>query len=163
MTAIRERVFTSAMLALLVVGAACGGESGGSGSGATTTTLAPKARNADVPVPSVSGPVTGGRYGVPANPVPPAELDRYGYREEEYFLSGTARSYVAPGPLSGDGRWTVATGPTAPYVTRMVVRRPTDPARFNGTVVVEWLNVSAGRESDPPIDRARRFFPRGGE
>ena len=28
--------------------------------------------------------------------------------------------------------------------------RPTDPARFNGTVVVEWLNVSAG--ADLPTD-----------
>jgi hypothetical protein len=31
-----------------------------------------------------------------------------------------------------------------------VVRRPTNPARFNGTVVVEWLNVSGGE--DTPAD-----------
>ena len=31
----------------------------------------------------------------------------------------------------------------------MVVRRPVDAADFNGTLVVEWLNVSAGRDSDP--------------
>jgi hypothetical protein len=31
----------------------------------------------------------------------------------------------------------------------MIVRRPADPEDFNGTVVVEWLNVSAGRDSDP--------------
>jgi hypothetical protein len=29
------------------------------------------------------------------------------------------------------------------------VRRPVDDADFSGTVVVEWLNVSAGRDSDP--------------
>ena len=33
---------------------------------------------------------------------------------------------------------------TAPYKTRIVVYRPTDPARFDGTVVVEWLNVTGG-------------------
>jgi hypothetical protein len=26
----------------------------------------------------------------------------------------------------------------------MVVRRPADPAKFNGIVIVEWLNVSTG-------------------
>jgi hypothetical protein len=30
----------------------------------------------------------------------------------------------------------------APYRTRLVVRRPADPTRFNGAVVVEWLNVT---------------------
>ncbi len=29
-----------------------------------------------------------------------------------------------------------------PYMTRMVVRRPANPKRFNGTVVVEWDNVT---------------------
>ena len=33
---------------------------------------------------------------------------------------------------------------TAPYKTRVVVYRPSDPKRFDGTVVVEWLNVTAG-------------------
>jgi hypothetical protein len=31
----------------------------------------------------------------------------------------------------------------------VLVRRPADPDAFNGTVVVEWLNVSSGRDSDP--------------
>jgi hypothetical protein len=29
------------------------------------------------------------------------------------------------------------------------VRRPTDPAAASGTIVVEWLNVSSGNDSDP--------------
>jgi len=37
---------------------------------------------------------------------------------------------------------------TAPYVTRLLVRRPLDPARFNGTVIVEWLNVTSGFDID---------------
>src|ERR1700742_480691 len=28
------------------------------------------------------------------------------------------------------------------YLTRIVVRRPADPMRFNGTVVTEWDNVT---------------------
>jgi hypothetical protein len=30
-----------------------------------------------------------------------------------------------------------------------VVRRPRDPKKFHGTVLVEWLNVTAGMDSDP--------------
>src|ERR1019366_7806247 len=35
------------------------------------------------------------------------------------------------------------------YKTRMLVRHPSDPAKFNGTVLVEWLNVSGGVDDDP--------------
>ena len=35
-------------------------------------------------------------------------------------------------------------GESAPYRTRIVVVRPQDPTQFNGTVVLEWLNVSSG-------------------
>jgi acetyl esterase/lipase len=39
---------------------------------------------------------------------------------------------------------------TSPYTTRIVVVRPTDPAKFSGTVVVEWLNVTGGL--DVPVE-----------
>ncbi|HEY4452790.1 MAG TPA: alpha/beta hydrolase domain-containing protein, partial [Pseudonocardiaceae bacterium] len=48
-----------------------------------------------------------------------------------------------------DGRWSVTPAEQAPYETRILVRRPTDPAKFNGTVVVEWLNVTTGADLDP--------------
>ena len=44
---------------------------------------------------------------------------------------------------------TVTPGPEAPFRTRFVVRRPSDPQRFSGTVVVEWHNVSAGIDAAP--------------
>ena len=44
--------------------------------------------------------------------------------------------------------WSVKTTTTAHYKTRMLVRHPTDPAKFNGTVLVEWLNVSGGVDAD---------------
>src|SRR5262249_33310639 len=41
-------------------------------------------------------------------------------------------------------KWDAVPAATAPYKTRIVVLRPRDSAKFSGTVVVEWLNVSGG-------------------
>jgi hypothetical protein len=35
-----------------------------------------------------------------------------------------------------------------PYTTRILVRRPTDADSFNGTVIVEWFNVSLSQDVD---------------
>lgn len=72
-----------------------------------------------------------------------------GYRETEYFISGTATSYVAVGDLGEDGVWSVAPGDTASFKSRIVVLRPEDAEDFNGTVVVEWFNVSGGLDAGP--------------
>lgn len=66
------------------------------------------------------------------------------------FLSGTATSYKLPGGATVDGKWDAAADSTAPYTSRIVVIRPTDPAKFNGTLLVEWFNVTAGQ--DTPAD-----------
>ena len=42
-----------------------------------------------------------------------------------------------------------------PFSTRFVVERPADPARFNGTVWVEWLNVTAGTDAAASVIQAR--------
>ena len=55
------------------------------------------------------------------------DLARHGYAEEEYYLSGIAPAITAAGE----------TLLQAPYTTRILVRKPIDPARFNGTVVIE--------------------------
>jgi hypothetical protein len=93
----------------------------------------------------VSGPVTGGEKGWPFGR-PSRDFDAVGYREEEYFLEGTATSF-RPRPatdLDWRGRWEVEPADTAPYRTRFVVYRPIDSRSFNGTVLVSWNNVSAG-------------------
>ena len=78
----------------------------------------------------------------------PASTSRsVGYEQAEYFISGTASSYRSASPLTDDGNWSVAPDASAPYKTRIVVYRPIDPQRFNGTVMVEWLNVSGGLDS----------------
>ena len=67
-----------------------------------------------------------------------------GYVAEEFFVSGTADAYAAVGELGPDGRWSAARSARADYTTRIVVLRPRDAAAFNGTLLVEWLNVSGG-------------------
>ncbi|GGN19731.1 alpha/beta hydrolase domain-containing protein [Streptomyces fuscichromogenes] len=93
--------------------------------------------------PVVTGPVTGG-LGAPQLYGTAFDLGQVGYQQSEYFLSGNATSYQPVNPLTADGKWTVAPAATSAYTTRVVVNRPKDPSRFNGTVVVEWLNVTGG-------------------
>ncbi|MFG2020855.1 alpha/beta hydrolase domain-containing protein [Actinomadura geliboluensis] len=97
----------------------------------------------------------------PVTSVPPAgehgfpflaaaeDLGSFGYTESEYFFSGTAASYAKAGLWRSDGRWDVRESGRAAFKSRLLVRRPADPAKFNGTVVVEWLNVSGQLEISP--------------
>ncbi|UKZ52930.1 hypothetical protein TrVGV298_006716 [Trichoderma virens] len=71
-------------------------------------------------------------------------ISSIGYIEEEFFLSGDGIRYNVVGNLTSDGHWTLAYNSTAPYKTRMLVRRPVDHKKFNGDVLVEWINVSGG-------------------
>ncbi|WP_256326641.1 alpha/beta hydrolase domain-containing protein [Pseudomonas sp. NFACC13-1] len=56
-----------------------------------------------------------------------SDLEKYGYIEEEFYLQGVAPAITASGKQLFE----------APYTTRIVVRKPADPAHFNGTVVIE--------------------------
>ncbi|HJR25760.1 MAG TPA: alpha/beta hydrolase domain-containing protein, partial [Acidimicrobiales bacterium] len=56
----------------------------------------------------------------------------FGYEEQELLVSGTAVD---------------AAGTPAPYTTRIIVHRPSDPARFNGIVLLDWVNVTAQFEN----------------
>ncbi len=96
----------------------------------------------------VSGPITGGKQGKPFN-APDLDLTKHGYVAEEFFLDGTASTYeLVPGTeQASDGRWQVQRmKDTAPYRTRILVVRPADAKKFNGTVIVHWQNVTAGYE-----------------
>jgi Alpha/beta hydrolase domain len=77
------------------------------------------------------------------------DLATLGYQETEFSLEGSANSYELQGERGADGHWDVTPGAEAPFRTRFVVRRPIDPDRFSGTVVVEWHNVSAGIDAAP--------------
>ncbi|MFE2062482.1 alpha/beta hydrolase domain-containing protein [Streptomyces sp. NPDC059467] len=110
--------------------------------------LAPTSQAAAAVGPEVTGPVTGGNGAVVLQGTS-FDLGSVGYTQSEFFLSGAATSYTSAAPLGSDGRWDVTPASTAPYTTRVVMNRPSNPARFNGTVVVEWLNVSAGLDAAP--------------
>jgi hypothetical protein len=96
-----------------------------------------------VDVPTVSGPVTGGK-GTPTLSGTTFDLGAVGYVGEEYFLDGTAHSFSSDSPLTSDGKWKARSASAEHYKTRIVVYRPSDPKRFSGTAVVEWLNVTPG-------------------
>lgn len=84
---------------------------------------------AGVPNPVVWGPITGGVHGFPGNSSTyPLSGAGYDYTENEYFFSGTATD--------------LSNGMTANYITRMLVRVPRDPAKFNGIMLVDWPNVT---------------------
>ena len=127
--------------------------------------IAPTTASAAELNPTVSGPITGGcSPSCPTPPGPPngihvpdaflgvsnqASFEAADYIEEEFFFSGTATAFerdpTAPA-WDSTGTWTArpsTTIPQAAYESRMLVRRPTDPTKFNGYVVVEWLNVTA--------------------
>jgi hypothetical protein len=79
----------------------------------------------------------------------PVDLEDAGFVQTELVAEGTAVAYESDQPLRADGRWSLTTGPSADYRTRILVRRPAKAKDFNGTVVVEWLNVSGGVDADP--------------
>jgi Alpha/beta hydrolase domain len=100
-------------------------------------------------VPVVKGPITGPGAPFLMNTSPDRALAAAGYEAKEYFISGTATSYRSVNDLPANGMWEVEPAGSAPYKTRILVYRPVDVARFNGTVVVEWFNVSGGLEAAP--------------
>lgn len=110
---------------------------------AKTPTPAPATPVGDVPLPVVSGPVSGGvRTGRPhASAI--YDLARYGFSEKEYFLEGTATStdVVPTEYVIRDSGPSVAPGTEARYKTRMIVTLP-PRERFNGWAMVEWANVT---------------------
>jgi len=114
-----------------------------------------------VPNPTVSAVITGGTRGQPFGAFPPGQTPP-GFVEEERFFSGTATSYAKVGEWTVDGAWSARPAGSAEYRVRMLVRRPTSPARFNGILVVEWLNVTAQAEGAADYTQMQEELVRGG-
>jgi hypothetical protein len=140
--------------AAIVVVAACSGgsdESGHSGerSSSTTSGVAPRS----------AGPRPDGPFAelteitAPGAPfvgeATPPDLAAEGYIQEEFIAAGTATSYRPEGELTDDGRWSFVPDASAPYRTRVIVRRPARSPDFSGTALVEWMNVSGGVDANP--------------
>jgi hypothetical protein len=105
-------------------------------------------QNSLVPSPTVTKPAwTSDRIGDVSKNYPfyspIVDFGEYGYVQEEFFIEGTANRYNTPFLQTGsilDGGH--------PYKTRIVVRRPIFRHHFNGTVLLEWQNVTAGYDLD---------------
>jgi Alpha/beta hydrolase domain len=108
--------------------------------------------------PTLNGPIGGD----PAHTLGELDLRRLGYSVEEWFMEGTARSWQTVGEVGEDGRWSAEPAATAPFKTRLLLCRPTGPGQFGGTVVVEWLNVSAGGDGSPDWFFVHRHLIREG-
>jgi hypothetical protein len=103
-------------------GQGAGGGRGGGRGGAPQVSL-PETPVA-VTLPAISAEITG-----PGKPFeslmelkPSDDMAHFGYTAHEYFVSGTANGQ--------------------PYKTRIVVRRPSNPARFSGLVLAESMHPS---------------------
>jgi hypothetical protein len=84
------------------------------------------------------------------------------YVEEEFFVSGTATlyNYNNDPPLGPTDIVPIQTG--VPYRTRIIVRRPVRPGKFNGSVVIEWWNSTSGFDTAPVWDPSAEYFGREG-
>jgi Alpha/beta hydrolase domain len=104
-------------------------------------------------------PYTSGSHGYPYDAAtttasfagaPTLNLAAHGYAEREFKMSGTTNVYRQSGFWSSNGRWNVSVAQSnVPYTTRLLVRYPANPLKFNGTVIVEWLNDTTGGDQDP--------------
>src|SRR5215471_18018484 len=83
-----------------------------------------------------------------------------GYVEEEFQFSGEAGMYHYASSFPPP--WDLTLENRQPYASRLIVRRPTDPAAFNGTVIVEWLNVTAGYDVDIEWNTVAQYLQRSG-
>lgn len=167
-TVLIRLIATLAILAAAAAGCSGGEKSADNNAGSIedTTTTTPDGK-ADVvrpaegslPVPQI-GTLPVGKGKVVLLP-PTIDLAAAGYVEEERSITGTAKRYRATGSLA-DGEWaTEAVDPEA-FTTRVMIRRPQDPAKFDGTVVVEWFNVSGGLEAAPDWTYLHRELIRSG-
>ena len=116
---------------------------------------------AGVPAPTVTGPIASVAVGDASHDYPffaaIVDLKARGWVEEEFFVEGTANRYTI------QGQETAAVRDSGhPYKTRILVRRPASASAFNGTVVVEWNNVTAGRDLDIDWFQSYDHFIRSG-
>jgi hypothetical protein len=94
---------------------------------------------------NVPGPITGKN---PPFSTTHVDAAAHGFVEDEFFLEGSAASYTATGSHGLDGKWDARPDAHAAYKTRLIVRRPREASAFNGTVFIEWLNVTRGRDAE---------------
>ena len=101
---------------------------------------------------------------ITATSYPFASAEKYlhiseaGYEEREYYMYGTANVYRT----EQDGSIGVKNA-DVPYVNRIIVRAPKDPAACSGNVSVEIINATSGMEIDRMWILTHRQIVRNGD
>ncbi len=90
------------------------------------------------------------------------DLQTVGYATSEHIVTGTAPAYEVATARTPNGRWSAQRTTDADFTTRIVVHRPRDTERANGTVVVEWLNVTGGLDVPAVFMPTHRQLVRSG-
>lgn len=87
------------------------------------------------------------------------DLSAAGYTAREFYAEGLANRYTGANPNT----FTTATVLDGghPYRTRVMVRYP-KPSRFNGTLAVEWTNVTIGVDFEFAAAEASEYLLREG-
>jgi hypothetical protein len=115
-----------------------------------------------VALPDVKGPVpvTADSYPLMASNKLQVVVDlpKAGYIEEEFIVGGRANVY----DWAADGSPAIRTA-GAPYTTRLMVRRPVDPRRFSGNVILEIGNVGRGYDFSFTWGVAHDYFMENGD
>ncbi|MET1083693.1 MAG: alpha/beta hydrolase domain-containing protein [Burkholderiales bacterium] len=90
-------------------------------------------------------------------------MSDYGYVEQDFFFEGTATRFGSPtGGAPNNTTTAVVVSTGHPYRTRLLVRRPTDPAKFNGIAIVEWVNVTNGYDVEIHWQESMAYYIREG-
>src|SRR3984885_8024458 len=112
-------------------------------------------------LPSVSGPIPQTATSHPMNAamyeLTPEDLDKYGYIEEEFLISGKANIYDESNSAIS------VKASDAPYTSRILVRRPKDVSKFSGTIVVGPMNPSTNVDLVDPWMNNRRYITEHGD
>lgn len=96
-----------------------------------------------------------------ANAQQPVQLGTLGYAESELLVSGYGRIYEWTGAAAAAEVSVRAAD--VPWATRVLVRRPVDPAKASGLVVVELLNPTGLYDFAPLWGFSWQHFTRRGD
>jgi hypothetical protein len=148
------------------------------GQGATAAAAPPPAAEAGSPtpgsvhVPTAAGPRTPSQVSLPGVRLLPGsaiasgalqDLPALGYEEREYVVTlKEPRVYRYPGRTTRVASRPAPDSPAGNYRSRIIVRTPQDPTRFNGRVLVEMLNTTAQVDLDIAWHQAHEYLMREG-
>ena len=89
------------------------------------------------------------------------DLGKSGYVEQEFLVSGDADIYEYVDDEAQSSAVRVR-DEAVPYTSRLLIRRPADAERFNGTLYLEVLNPTAGWDGDPIWQNTHEYLMRAG-